>query len=105
MSKFQLITSFTCEICKKEFNRKDQLKVHMNQHLNIKKKCEFCGAEVHPMSLARHQKSSTCNKKSMGSKVTTGIYNILHLNSQRMSCGIELHLFHFQIESSIGLQL
>lgn len=79
MNLFELIADFQCKICAKKFTRKDQLKTHMNQHLNIKKKCKFCGKELHPMSMARHQRSIACNQQPVGPKVDTeGIHNILY---------------------------
>lgn len=64
------ISGFQCEICSKRFNRKDQFKVHYNQHLNKKKKCQSYGKKFHPMSLARHQKSNACNRKQVHPKQT-----------------------------------
>lgn len=75
------ISTFQCGICSKLFNRKDTLKVHLDQHFKKKKECRLCGKMVHPMALARHQKSSACNnKKQVHQQKGTVQVNNFHKN-------------------------
>lgn len=46
---------FQCDICKKRFTRKDNMRVHILQkHVGQKKTCKFCGMKLGFTSLSRH---------------------------------------------------
>lgn len=58
---------FKCDICKKRYTRKDNMRDHILEvHANKKKKCDFCGEKMRSTSLHRHVKM--CCKKNLKKK-------------------------------------
>lgn len=48
---------FMCDICKKKFVRKDNMRDHILQiHAGKKPECEFCGKKMRSTALSRHRK-------------------------------------------------
>lgn len=57
---------FTCDICAKNFTRKDNMRYHILEvHCNKKKKCKYCNKLMRSSSFKRHQKYACSERKKI----------------------------------------
>lgn len=64
--------TFGLDSCTFKTDRKDLLKVHVNEtHLKILKNCKHCGKSMTSSSLSRHTRKKTCLKKNKAADETS----------------------------------